>query len=52
MKFIFALHNPSEQVGSNGNTAHFYSRATWYKTKLGHQLSKFVLWISLVAAGK
>jgi hypothetical protein len=52
MKFMFALQNLAEQVGSNGTTAHFYSRDTWFNTKLGHQLSKFVLWISLVAAGK
>ena len=45
---MLALQNPTEQVGSNGNTAHFYSRDTWFKTKLGHQLFKFVLWISLV----
>ena len=52
MKFMFALQNPTEQVGSNGNIAHFWSRDTWSETKLGHQLSKLVLWISLVAAGK
>jgi hypothetical protein len=48
----FALQNPTEQVGSNGNIAHFYSRDAWFKSKLGHQLYQHVLWISSVAAGK
>ena len=49
---MFTLQNPTEQVGSSGTTAHFYSRDTWFKTELGHQLFKLVLWISLVAAAK